>query len=154
MIHALGLCFRLVCCFTIACFTAHILDQSSILLSANVSHKPNVPHNNLSEVKPTNWSLMAFHYLNVIVASVLFLAIIPQVDANAAYVYYEDAQCTSGGYIKGKLIFAFDTYTMKGNGFTIKKYEGPCKYFENGRHDLEYNNGNDGSFMKNGYCIT
>lgn len=101
---------------------------------------------------------MAFHYLhaivNAIVASVLFLAFIHQVDADAAYVYYEDAECISGNYIQGKLIFAFDTYKMKGKGFKIKNYNGPCKYFENGRHDLEYNKGNDGSFMENGYCIT
>jgi len=98
---------------------------------------------------------MAFHYLfNAIVASVLFLFIIPQVDADAAYVYYEDAECISGSYIEGKLIFAFDTYNMKGQGFKIKNYSGPCKYFKNGRHDLEYNTGNDdGTFMKNGYCI-
>jgi hypothetical protein len=82
----------------------------------------------------------------------LFLFQIPRVHADAAYVYYEDAECISGNYIEGKLIFAYDTSSMKGHGFTLKNYNGPCKYFEGGRFDFMYGSPN-GSFMKNGYCV-
>lgn len=69
-----------------------------------------------------------------------------------AYIYYEDAECISGGYIVGKAIYAYDNYRMKGKGFVKKNYQGPCKYFQGGYFDFMYD-GIDGSYMKNGYCI-
>lgn len=82
----------------------------------------------------------------------LLISAIHYADASSAYLYYKQAQCGSGSYIKGEFYYAFDSYKMKGQGFRIKNYNGPCKYFENGRYDLEYAD-NDGNFMKNGYCI-
>ena len=87
-------------------------------------------------------------------ASVL-LAYLPIVASESAYIYYQDAQCVSGGDIYGKLIFAYDTSRMKGKGFKMSRYNGKCKYFKNGRHDLhyDYDKASKGSFMLNGYCI-
>jgi hypothetical protein len=91
--------------------------------------------------------------LSVVAAIItIFLSTIHLVDAVAAYVFYKDAVCSNGSYIKGQLYYAYDTYSMKGQGFKVRKYNGPCKYFEGGRYDLEYAD-NDGNFMKNGYCI-
>eukprot|EP00979_Chaetoceros_neogracilis_P013930 scaffold4204_cov221-Chaetoceros_neogracile.AAC.2 len=71
--------------------------------------------------------------LSVVAAIItIFLSTIHLVDAVAAYVFYKDAVCSNGSYIKGQLYYAYDTYSMKGQGFKVRKYNGPCKYFEGG----------------------
>ena len=70
----------------------------------------------------------------------------------SAYIYYKDAACTDGSYIKGQFIYAYDHKRMSGKGFKIQKYYGPCKYFEGGKYDFMYGD-RDGKYMRDGYCI-
>ena len=70
-----------------------------------------------------------------------------------AYLYYKDAECSSGSKISGTLVYAYNDSRMKGKGFTKKNYHGPCKYFEGGFYDFMYSSNDDGSYMQSGYCI-
>lgn len=73
-------------------------------------------------------------------------------DAANAYLYYDNANCLSGGNVMGELYYVWDDKNMKGKGKHIKKYTGTCKYFENGLFNTEFQTVDNG-YMKDGYCI-
>jgi hypothetical protein len=73
-------------------------------------------------------------------------------DAANAYLYYDNANCLSGGNVLGELYYVWDDKNMKGKGRHIEKYKGTCKYFENGSFNTEFQTVDYG-YMKDGYCI-
>ena len=71
-----------------------------------------------------------------------------------AYMYYENAKCSGDEYISGKLIYEYDDETNEpSNGFTVRKYDGPCNYFRGGLYDFYEEPARDGRYVVQGYCI-
>jgi hypothetical protein len=92
-------------------------------------------------------------FLNIILSVIYILAsVLKFSDAANAYLYYENASCSSGGNVTGELYYVWDDKNMKGKGRHIQNYKGSCKYFENGVFNTEFETTESG-YMRDGYCI-
>ena len=100
--------------------------------------------------------MMLLHPTKLHLLLLLFLQIPIQTKASlVAYVYYEDATCSSSSMISGTFVYAYNDSKMTGKGVVRENYYGPCKFFKGGFHDFMYSKTTrNGNFMKNGYCVT
>lgn len=89
--------------------------------------------------------------------SILFLLQVLAISEAAlnGYLFYKDAVCSGEEYIKGKLVYGYgsNSNVTTLDGFTVDKYDGPCKYFRGGFFDFDYDNTDDDSLTRVGYCM-
>jgi len=91
----------------------------------------------------------------MIITLILIQAFVVSDAALNGYLFYKDAVCSGENYIKGKLVFGYSSTSNETTleGFTVDKYDGPCKYFRGGFFDFDYDNTDDDSLTRVGYCM-
>ncbi len=95
-----------------------------------------------------NFKMMLFQFI-------IFLLLLIMGHALNGYIYYEDAFCSGEEFIEGTLIYTYgdEAYHSSLDGFTVEKYDGPCKYFHGGFFDFDYDTPDADTLTYTGYCM-
>ncbi len=85
----------------------------------------------------------------------IFLLVLSMGHALNGYIYYENAFCSGEEFIEGTLVYTYgdEAYHTSLDGFTIDKYDGPCKYFHGGFFDFDYDIPDADTLTYTGYCM-